>query len=442
MTEKHFFTSLTYLLTISLITLMIWIYDLAYIGIPIFLAIVFVLALTIKNTIYMIPFVLNGLFMISQTEWALDQIPLYLMVTPAALLLSFILHVVRFKVNLWKGQFALGLGLLGIAAVVSTIVNTEQLQMIVVFMMSAALAYFFIYTFFANSIKGDHILYLIKIMVILGVMISLQVFVFYLRIFIEEGSAGVNEALANKEIDLGWGISNFVATYLIMFITTIIYFVKKYKLHIFWIVVMLFEIAMLLFTLSRAGIIAFMVTSIFLLIYMFTGYERKGVLLLNLILGIAIVGGAAYFVRDFFITIWERLELLMLDDSGRIDLWLEAIEIIKTKPWFGGGLFAREVDLNELRLFHNTILHVVASFGILGGIALIIQFIAIMRVFLYKFSSEKAILLIALIGANLHGMVDNIYLMPQYMIIMFIMIAIVENTNKIDRLREELTVRS
>lgn len=442
MTEKHFFTSLTYLLTISLITLIIWAYDLAYIGIPLFLAIVFVLSITVKNTIYLIPFVLNGLFMISQTEWGLDQIPLYLLITPAGLLLSFTLHVLRFKVNLWKGKFALGLGLLGIAVIISTIVNTEQMQWVVVFMMSAAIAYFLIYTFFTNSIKGDHVLYLIKIMVILGVMIALQVFIFYLRIYLEEGSIGVNEALANKEIDLGWGISNFVATYLIMFISTIIYFVKKYKLHIFWIVVMLFEIAMLLFTLSRAGIIAFMITGLFLIIYMFTGYEKKGVLLLNLLIGIVIVGGAAYLVRDYFITIWDRLELLMLDDSGRIDLWLEAIEIIKTNPWFGKGLFARAVDLNELRLFHNTVLHVMASFGVIGGLALVIQFIAIIRIFFYKFSQEKAILLIALVGANVHGMVDNIYLMPQYMILMFIMIAVVENTNKIDYLREELAVRS
>jgi len=38
-------------------------------------------------------------------------------------------------------------------------------------------------------------------------------------------------------------------------------------------------------------------------------------------------------------------------------------------------------------------------------------------------------LLIALFGANIHGMVDNVYYMPQFMVIFFIIIAAVENHN-------------
>jgi hypothetical protein len=56
---------------------------------------------------------------------------------------------------------------------------------------------------------------------------------------------------------------------------------------------------------------------------------------------------------------------------------------------------------------------------------------------LKKLNVEKAILLIALIGANIHGMVDNVYYMPQFMIIFFIIIASVENHNE-DLLEEKL----
>ena len=57
--------------------------------------------------------------------------------------------------------------------------------------------------------------------------------------------------------------------------------------------------------------------------------------------------------------------------------------------------------------------------------------------FINRFTIEKTILLIALIGANIHGMVDNVYYMPQFMIIFFIIIAGVENYN-LDLLEGEL----
>lgn len=276
-------------------------------------------------------------------------------------------------------------------------------------------------------------MYLIRIFVIIGVMISFQVFIFY--VFKSENTILYN--LEHKTIDLGWGISNFIATYLILFISTMTYFIKKYKLHIFWILLFLFEIAMLLFTLSRAGIISFLITSILLILFMFIKYEHKLNLLINLVIGIVIASVIGYFTREYFIEIWNRLELLGLDDTGRIEIWYDAIDKFKANPIFGGGFFAREAA-GELRMFHNTILHTLACFGVVGGVGLLIQFVSVLRVFLRRLNQEKAILFIALIGVNIHGMVDNIYFMPQYMIIMLIIVAVVENANKVDDLRHEL----
>lgn len=195
---------------------------------------------------------------------------------------------------------------------------------------------------------------------------------------------------------------------------------------------------MLLFTLSRAGIIAFLMTSIMMVIFMFVKYDRKWNLFLNLVIGVVLVSTIAYFLRSYFITIWERLELFGLDDNGRIDLWTEAWDKFRLHPIFGAGIFAR--SLEELRLYHNTVLNILAWFGALGGVALLIQFVSLLRIFLTKINQRKAILLIALIGVNLHGMVDNIYMMPQYMIILFVTVAFVENATKVDLLRDQLRV--
>lgn len=443
MTENNFFTKLPYLILISIMTLFFWYKGLDFIAIPLYLTVCFVILIFVKNTIYIFPFLLNMLFMISQTEWNLDLIPIYLYLTPALLIIGMVIHAIRFKVNIFKGKFFLGISLLGLAMIVSTIVNTTEYSVITLAIFSVAILFVMLYGFFANTVEGDNQLYLIRILVIIGIMISFQVFIYYFEIYLSSGAEGVHHAIDSKQLDLGWGISNFIATYLIMFISLTTYFIKKYKMHIFWLVVLFFEIAMLFFTLSRAGIIAFLVTSIFLVLYMFIRYDHKLQLLLNIFIALLIVGVGIYFTKDYFIAIYDRLELLKLDDSGRINIWKEAYEIIKTNPIFGKGVFARSLGVgeNELRMFHNTILHITACFGVLGLLALIVQFISILRIFLYKFNQEKAILLIALIGANIHGMVDNTYLMPQYMIIMFIIIATTENANKIDKLRASLIVR-
>ena len=45
----------------------------------------------------------------------------------------------------------------------------------------------------------------------------------------------VIHALEAKTLNLGWGISNFIATYLIMFISSTVYFIKKYiEISTYW----------------------------------------------------------------------------------------------------------------------------------------------------------------------------------------------------------------
>ncbi len=432
MTDKNFFTKLPYLIIVSLISLGFWIFKLDYIGIPIFMGIIFVLAIFVKNTIYIIPFLLNMLFMISQVEWDTNSIPLSLYIAPAALLLAFIIHIIRFKVNIFKGKFFIGLAILVIGMNISHIINSDVYDLNFFLIIIVSLLYVLIYGFFANTLRGDNLRYLIRIFVILGVMISIQIMIYYLRV------DDIILAIENKSIDLGWGLSNFIATYLIMFIASMTYFVKKYKLHLFWIILFLFEIAMLFFTMSRAGILAFFATSVLLLVFMFVKYEHKWNLLLNLIIGVIIMSAIGYFTKEYFIAIWDRLAVFGLDDNGRIEIWYDAIDVFKANPIFGGGFFARSGDLSDLRMFHNTVLHVLACFGIVGGLALLVQLVSMLRIFLYQFNQKKAILLIALIGANIHGLVDNTYLMPQYMVIMLVIIAVVENGNKIDKLRLEL----
>ncbi len=430
-TKFRFFFSIPYLIILSLSTLAFWYFGLEHIGIPVFLLLMFILLVFHESSVPIIPILFNALFMISQTDWSMDTIPEYLYIVPVVLILGFIIHVVKFKVRLLKGDMLIGVLLLIIAMGLSTI-NTEIFNTTYIFLMIVGVFYVFVYFFFTNTIEGDNTLFLIRLFAILGILISLEVLIYYLRV------DDVVFALEHKTIDLGWGISNFIATYLVIFISTTIYFVKKYKMHIFWLLIVLFEIMMLLFTLSRGGILAFAVTLILLLVYMFYKYEHPWGLLLNIVIALALVAVFVYFKQEYLATIWDRLKAEMLDNNGRYEIWRTAFDKFKSHPLFGVGLFSRVIDDNYYGMNHNTIIQTAAAFGIVGLLALLTMFIEVLKVFFYKLNQEKAILLIALFGANLHGMVDNIFYMPQFMIIFFVIIAIVENANKLETITLEI----
>lgn len=422
MTKFKFFQSITYLCLLSSLTTLIWYYNLEHIGIPVFAGIALLILVFDRNGMSVIPFFLNSMFMISQTEWSLDLIPTYLYFLPLMIIPGFVIHVIRFKVKFFQGKLALPLSLLFLAMLLSTI-NVVDINLNYLFYLLIGLFYLLVYFFFVSSIKGDNLQFLIKLFVITGVMISFQVLLYYLRV------EDIAYALEHKTIDLGWGISNFIATYLIMFIASMFYFIKKYKFHVFWVLLAFFEIIMLLFTLSRGGILAFLVTLVFLMIYLYYGYEHKVKMTLNILLGLLLVAGFVYLRLDYFTTIWNRLTESFFDDSGRIELWIEAWNNFLAHPVFGAGVFAR-VEGDYFGFYHNTILHTIGTLGSIGLVSLLWQGFLVLIIFLKKLNLEKAILLIALIGANIHGMVDNVYYMPQFMIIFFIVIAAVENHNK------------
>ncbi len=421
MTKNNFFQSISYLTLISTITLFFWYYELESIGMPLFALIAFSILVFNKNTFNAIPFYVNMLFMISQTEWSLESIPVYLYYLPVPVILGFVFHALKYKINLFQGKMALPL-LLMFAAMVSTLFIIEEISMNYLFYIAVGLVYLFTYLFFKASFKGDNLKVLIRLFVITGVMISFQVLIFYLRV------EDIAYALRHKQIDLGWGISNFIATYLVMFISTMFYFMKKYKFHSFWIILAFFEIIMLLFTLSRGGILSFAITLIPLVVFLYYGYEKKVKLTLNIILGLSLVGLLVYFRLDYFTTVFERLSEDFFDDSGRFDLWIEAYDKFINNPLLGVGVFAR-VDESYFGFYHNTILHTMATLGTVGLVSILWQFLVVVIIFFKKWNIEKAILLIALFGANIHGMVDNVYYMPQFMVIFFIIIAAVENHN-------------
>lgn len=419
MIKQEFYRTTEYLVILSVLTYVFWSFELEQLGMPLFALLAIVLLATNKNTIAVVPVFFNMMFMISQTEWSLEMIPIYLYLLPVLIIAGFVIHFIRFRPRFSKGKLFWPLLLLFLAMIFSML-NAEKIDLNYGFYLIIGLFYLLIYFFFNGSLKGDNLSYLIRLFLILGILVSLQVLTFYLKV------DDAVDALSTKNLDLGWGISNFVATYLIIFISATFYHIKRDKLHVVWVLLAVFEIVMLFFTLSRGGISAFFITFFFLIYYLYHKSDEKNKLTVSILIGVFTLIISFFIAKDYYLAIYYRLTDGFFVDNGRFILWEEALNKFIANPIFGSGLFAR-VSGSYFGFYHNTFMHTLATLGIIGLISIIWQIIVILKIFFNNITIQKMILLIALFGGNIHGMVDNVYYMPQFMIIFFVIIAAVEN---------------
>ena len=413
----------------GLLTFYLWMKDYAHWGLYIYLGALFLIFVLSKDVMPSIVVLFNALFVISKTEWALDDIPLYLYMTPVALISGMVIHMIRFKTP-FKGKMSLGIGIMFLAMLLSSF-NADLIDMNYVFYGIIGLLYVLIYFFYNNSLSETKLSYFLKTLFALGVLISFQVFYYYLTV------DDIVQAIDHKTINLGWGISNYVATYLIIFTTVTFYYARTSKWGLVFLIIGFFEALMLIFTLSRGGIIAFMGTLVLILFYLFYQNKRWPVILG----GVVTIALSIYFVvhalPDVFLKLYERFMDRGLDPTGRFEIYKNAWETFKDYPLFGKGLFARLDEAGDYRMYHNTILHTMATFGTIGLIGLLIQLFMMFKIVLSKLSLERIAIVIAMLGMHAHGMVDNIYYMPQFMILLFIIIAVFENINKSDDISTE-----
>jgi O-antigen ligase len=376
---------------------------------------------------------LNALFIVSQTEWDTNSIPLSLYAAPVIIIAGFIVHIIRFKTKFYKGAYTSSLIVL-LGSLFISIFATPIFDSTYMFLILVGVLYILIYFFFYSTFKGDYIVYLLKIFTSLGILVSIQILLFYVM------SEDLEYVLQYKILDLGWGISNFIATYLIMFIFSTGNFITNNKYRMVWIFVMVFEILMLFLTLSRGGVLAFISVSILLVILMLFKSRIKLSVIMGFSISTLVITIFIGMYPDLFVNLWNRLTLYGMDDTGRFEIWQTAFDQFLAHPLFGVGLYSRLINDTYLGLNHNTILQTAASFGLVGLIALGLMFYETIKVFFKNINHEKMILFIALVGANIHGMVDNVFYMPQFMIIFFIIIAVVENANKAEEEAKEIVL--
>jgi len=419
MKRQPFLNSLLYFMLLSGLTFVSWVFKLDLIGTMTFSLFAFILLIFKKNAIHVVPVLFNMLFIISRKDWDIASLPMFYFFIPVIIISGFVVHYIRFRKEWVFGKLTLPFILLFVGMVLSVLTQHEYHQY-QLFYIAFGLFYLLFYLFFTQTIHGDQLDYLIQLFFVLGILVSFEVLYHYIS------HGDIASSLREDRVHLGWGLSNYVATYLIIFIPAAIYFVKNKPLKFLSSIVIAFEILMLLFTLSRGGTLTLIILTPFLVLYLFYHQKHKLNIVLNVLLIFALLSMLFIFRTDYIQPLLDRFyHLDLTDGSGRVDLWRQALQKFKENPLFGAGVLSR-FEGGRFHFYHNTILHTMASFGLVGLASLIWQMIVVIILFFKKTNSKIMILFLAIFGANIHGMIDNVYYQLQFMVIFFVIVAVVE----------------
>jgi len=420
MVQQAFIFKFPYLIGLGIFTLFIWSFQLAFIGVMLAVLAILCMLILMKDSTSTLPILFSILFMVSDSQGGISEIPLYIYFVPILLTIGFIVHIIRFKVRIFQGKlmipFALLFGAVGLSMVHSISIYSFFYLLIGGF-------FLLLYLFYRNTIQGNRLHYLIQTMLTFGGVVAMQVFIYYLRV------ENFLSAITTQTVDLGWGTSTTVSSVLIIFIPATFYYAKLTKFNFSWIFMGVFEMVMLLLCFSRGGILTFAFIFILLMIYVFKSkYWRTSLTNFAIIILIATV--IIYSNWSLFAAIFDRFRLLLLNDINRITIYEVAFSKFLQHPLLGSGIIFSSNPTHEIVWYYNMILQTLVSFGVVGLLAILYQLYVVFRMIIYQTRPKTIVLGISILGAFILGMIENVYYMPEFMIIFLVIMSVIEMSNK------------
>lgn len=268
-----------------------------------------------------------------------------------------------------------------------------------------------LYLFFNStiSLKGDAFAeFLCRYLVLLGILMCLQVITYYAQV------EDVVEAMQNKQIKVGWGISNNIGAILCLTIPATWYYATKRGWRTFVAPALaVLQSIILVLTFSRGSILAVACGYPFVLGYtLYKAEDRKG-LLLQLVVYLFVFGIVLAFTYDKIYFILKNMLDKGFDDSGRFPLYREAVEVFKQHPIFGIGFDYKMKDTGEPYWFHNTYFEALGKLGILGFLALCLLNLKryIISIKAMKFT-VVSFLIASIICFEFYGLLDTNFFHP------------------------------
>lgn len=415
-------------------------YSLFLLSIPFFL-----ISFFYKNTIYTLPIIFGAVFSLGAPDMGLHTFDMALIgfLNLFLMILGMIAHVIKFKTKLKLKSLGLSLILVSISFILPEF--SKPFLPVGTMLALLGVVYLIIYLYYANTIEGNNLHYLMRIFMLMGLFLTAQlIMMWYDGFLVYEGNDFILDFMKMFNLGSGsqpgWGNMNDLTIHLVLFSASVIYYLYKYPKQIFpW-----FYLAFIAFWIyvsnARGSMITVSVLGLGTVIYAI--FKRNKRQLINLLITLLIGSIVVYIFYPTIELIWTSfIETINFDDpdsmlTGRITLWFNHedsawVSFLKN-PVVGTGwynqLWILGEQQNRITIYHSTIFQVLATTGLFGFFVLIHQFICIGRLFVknIRFKAVSAFMLTYLLS-QIHGLVDNTQYMVHFSIITYIVFAVFDN---------------
>lgn len=291
----------------------------------------------------------------------------------------------------------------------------------------------FSFAFFVIQ-KRSHVSFLIVALLFWGLILA--IIEFYILMQLGGLSSGLVGIFFKKNLlATSWGKSNYLATFFVLIIPIAIgYFLTqtKKKAKLFSGVVLLFMISALIFTLSRGGILALMISLGFLLF----GVVRARTMIPILIAFITIT--LIVVLNPLTSVIIERLATVERSFSymTRVNFYSDVWKMILDNPIVGVGLgnlgYHAQFKLVAHSSAHNIILGLLGETGIVGAVLFFILFGKVVSKYIKDYIAEsnermkilRWAFLSSLLGSFVHSLMEPNFEGYQFSIMFWLTVAL------------------
>ncbi len=283
--------------------------------------------------------------------------------------------------------------------------------------------YTFLFLYFFNKVTEKETLeenrqYLARSLNYMVLAIFVEVLLFMIE---TKAFADLADFVSNKNIKLGWAITNFIAMILLMIIPlSVYYYIKNQKKH-YLLLFVLIELALLFLMMSRGAYLAILITAIPFVVKFTSDIKDKVLFTKIFLITFAVVLLITLtilipkeIVKNYFAALDERGISL----TGRQILYKIGIIVFKQYPLFGGGVYTSQFYISRVSesvYYHNYLIQTLATIGIIGLAAFLYYLYQILRGVTRRHDYNIYVFFIVL-NMMVHGLFDTTFYNPLVMV--------------------------
>lgn len=434
--HKKYFNEI-YSFILAALTVIFWRYNTmtGMITLASFSAVVILLTNDLK---YILPSVLYIIFTLNH-GFKVDEVPYNIIIAGGIFFLVLITYTIFNGIKIRNLKSFIGLFGLAIFQIIPIFWNnTITDQKVLYILYFADLMYLLLYVIFASGIKKNSVDLMATAMSYLGVVIAIEC---AFRVY--ELKDTVDNILSLSYF-LGWGLCNEAGILICFSIPFTFYLISKSRkarfmfYHNFKIII---SITGIILTTSRGAYLFGFIEIIVLYITTFIVSKNKlkyAYFILMVISFILIMYAilnkyAIQLIND----ILDKVFYNDLDDNGRKELWIRALELLNLTPRnvaFGNGMVSDIVGVStaegyqiSMQVYHSSVFETLAISGLCGFFFLLVHFIDKYKNMTLVNKNFMYIMTVGFLLTDLYGFIDNTYHMYYYMIPLVLIMASIDS---------------